>query len=335
MLKKKLIFGAIVAILLSACGPTGKQFNIEGKVKNMQDGEIYIYSLDDNARFDTLQVKSGNFSYHGTAERPTPYFIVFQNAMEQVVFVDAGKTLKYEASANDMKNYTVKGSDENELLNDFRKNVAKMAPVKTKAEAKNFIQQHPTSPVATYVLDRYFIQDVNSDIEEMMTLAELLKKNNPKDIYLIELVTNIKALKACSVGASLPKIKLTTKTGRTIDLANPSKKFTLLAFWATWMDEEWDFRTTMRDIYNDHSDKIDVIAVSLDTQIFKWEEAVKNDSTTVSHVCDGMAWDSPAAKFLAVRQMPFFVIADEKSKIIEMGKSIAEIKSTTNKVCNQ
>ena len=337
--KVKYLFLTILPLMtlaFTSCGPNGNNFDIEGKVKNFQDGEIYIYSNDDNyARFDTLQVKHGSFSYQGKADKPTPYYIVFQNAMEQVIFVDAGKSLKYEASANDMKNYVVKGSKENELLNEFRKTTAKMAPVKTKAEAKDFIKENVSSPVAIYLLDRYFVQDKNSDPDEIIEIAELLKKDNPKDIFLIELITNIKAMKTCSVGTKLPNVKLTTKTGRNVDLAKPTKKFTLLAFWATWMNDEWDLRPTLRDIYNDNSDNLDIVAVSLDTQIFRWEEEVKPDSATISHVCDGKAWDSPAVKALAIRNIPTFIFADNNAKIIEIAKSLQQLKSTITKTIKE
>ena len=129
---------------LTACGPRGKQFKIEGKFKDIQPGEVYIYNqADANACFDTLKVKDGTFVYSGEATEPTPYILVFQNALEHVIFVDAGKTLDYSVSASDMKNYVVNGSDENKLLNEFREETKKMTAVKTKAVARKFIENHP------------------------------------------------------------------------------------------------------------------------------------------------------------------------------------------------
>ena len=53
---------------LTACGPRGKQFKIEGKFKDIQPGEVYIYNqADANACFDTLKVKDGTFVYSGEA----------------------------------------------------------------------------------------------------------------------------------------------------------------------------------------------------------------------------------------------------------------------------
>ena len=322
----------VAAALLAACGPRGNGFRIEGRLKGMQPGEIYVYNQSDaQARFDTLKVKDGSFVYEGTATQPTPYILVFQNGLEQLVFADGGQTLEYTASANDMKNYEVKGSDENTLLNEFRKETAKMTAIKTKAAARSFIEGHPASPVSVYMLDRYFVQDTDIDYDELMTLVKLLRKNMEDNIFLINLETDIGIIQNGMTGHKIPAVQMTTKTGKTVDLGKHTKPFTLVGFWSTWVNEAWDFMSALRTYATGYSNEMQVVAVSLDNQIYKWEEFVKSDSLTLDNVCDGKSWGSDYARKFGVRQLPYFVLADKEGKIIVSGTTTKTMKTEVEK----
>jgi hypothetical protein len=322
-----------LGLLLSACGPTGNHFKIEGRLKGMQPGEIYIYSLsDNNARFDTLKVKSGSFVYEGTAEEPTPYVLVFQNGLEQVIFVDGGQTLEYTASANDMKNYKVKGSDENKLLNEFRTETSAMTQVKLKAAARSFIEGHPASPVSVYMLDKYFVQDSEIAYSEILQLTQLLKKHQKNNVYLIDLETNIKILQSGDVGKTIPKLQLTTKTGKELNLGSISKSHLLVGFWATWLTDAWDMMSSLRNMSKDYSSSLQVLAISLDTQQYKWEEFVRTDSLVLDNVCDFKSWDSPTVQKFGVRELPFYVFCDNKGKILSKGSSVEDMKHDVEKL---
>ena len=313
--------------LLTACGPRGKQFKIEGKFKDIQPGEVYIYNqADANACFDTLKVKDGTFVYSGEATEPTPYILVFQNALEHVIFVDAGKTLDYSVSASDMKNYVVNGSDENKLLNEFREETKKMTAVKTKAVARKFIENHPSSYVSLYMLDRYFVQDETISKDELAQLVKLLRKNFPNNIFLINLETNLKAFGRNEIGQTLPSLSMKTTRGNTFSTATLSKPFVLVGFWATWIDEQWDFLSAYRSFSKDYNSQLELVAVSLDNEMYRWEEAVRNDSLIIEHVCDGNAWNTDAVKKLGVSDLPFYVLADKKGKIVARGNTVDDMK---------
>lgn len=322
---------AIVGLCLS-CGPSGNHFKIEGHFTDMQEGELYIYNMSNsNARFDTLRVKGGSFVYDGTADEPTPYLLVFPNAMEQVIFVDAGKTLEYEASTTDLKNYTVKGSDENKLLNEFRDQTKKMTAIKTKSAARTFIEGHPASPVSIYMLDRYFVQDENIVNDEIMQLVNILLKQHPNNVYLIDLQTNLKMADNTAVGKTIPKLTLNAKGKGNVDLSSSDKPFTLIAFWSTWMDEQWDFMPKIRNYGRNYSEQLRVIAVSLDTQMYQWEETIGEDSVLVNHVCDGRGWDSQPVVKLGVRFVPYYVLVNHMGRVLANGTTIDGMDQDVNK----
>ena len=322
---------AFVALCLS-CGPDGNHFKIEGRFTDMQEGELYIYNMSNsNAKFDTLRVKGGTFVYDGVADEPTPYLLVFPNAVEQVIFVDAGKTLEYEASTTDLKNYTVKGSDENKLLNEFREHTKKMTAVKVKAEARTFIEGHPASPVSIYMLDRYFVQDENIVNDEIMQLVNLLIKHHPNSVYLIDLQTNLKMADNTAVGKTIPKLTMKPKGGNAIDTSELKKPFTLITFWSTWMDEQWEFLPKIRNYGRNYSDQLRVIAVSLDTKMYEWEEAIGEDSLIVDHVCDGKGWDSQPINKFGVRFVPYYVLVNHMGRVLANGTTLSAMDQDVNK----
>jgi hypothetical protein len=321
------ICAGLLLMLLTACGPSGKQFKIEGRLKGMQPGEIYIYSLSGNdPRLDTLKVKNGAFVYEGTADSPTPYILVFQNGLEHVVFVDGGQTLEYSASANDMKNYEVKGNDENKLLNEFRSETSSMTQVKMNAAARSFIENHPASPVSVYMLDRYFVQNPDIAYPELLQLCQLLRNHHANNVYLINLETHLRQLLSADVGKKIPSITLTTKTGKIIDLSKAGKPYLLLGFWSTWLTDAWEIMSTLRRYAKDYQSSLQVVAVSLDTQMYKWEDFVRGDSLDLDNVCDGNSWDTPAAQKLGVRELPYYVLSDGKGRVLYHGNNIADMK---------
>ena len=145
----KYIIAAATLVSIYGCGPDGNSFRINGSFKDLKSGELYIYNLSDRqGKVDTVLIKNGEFKYKGNVSETTPYIIVFPNAMEQVIFVNGGEEITYKAAANDLKNYTAEGNEENKMMNEFRQNTAKMNPKQIRNEAEKTIQAHGESAVS-------------------------------------------------------------------------------------------------------------------------------------------------------------------------------------------
>ena len=104
--------------------------------------------------------------------------LLFPNALEQVIFVSPAKSLQYQAAANDLKNYQVMGSEENELMNQFRQETSRLKDTKIPDIAKQYITDHASSPVALYLFDRYFIQAMEPSTSDLAKMQKLLKKHH-------------------------------------------------------------------------------------------------------------------------------------------------------------
>ena len=217
--------GSILFFLLlffTSCGPRENAFRIEGKLKGLQGGELYIYNLDQyNARFDTIQVKDGKFTYNSQCDRTSPFVLVYPNGAEHVIFVSPASAIEYEAAASNLSNYSVKGTDENKLLDEFRNSITKENDDKVQDLAREFILSHKETPVAVYLFQRYFLQNEKVEEAEIRSILKELRTVQPGNHDLLEAEGSLKTVSQGRVGTKLPAITLNTKQGKKIELNKP------------------------------------------------------------------------------------------------------------------
>lgn len=332
LIKKSIL--PLVALLLAGCGPSGNSFKLEGSFRDMRGGLLYIYSLGDtDSRFDTLTIREGDFVYAGAVNKVTPYILVFPNAVEQVIFVGPGDKITYEAAANDLKNYVVDGNEENELMNKFRKETSKLKDEETRAKARIYIKENIASPVAVYLFNRYFLQDTAVDKKEVREVLDMFKDSNQRNFFLLGVESSLRLTEKGLVGDTLPHLELITKEKDTIRTASIEEPRTMFVFWSTWMNQQYEFVGNLRKqikAYKDN-DSIRIISVSLDSEIYKWENSVRYDTVGVENCCDGMVWDSPIVKELGIIDIPAFLIFDEEHKIISRGTTPEQMNSELKK----
>ena len=327
----------IVGGMLTSCSTNDHQFKIEGKFKDMPAGELYIYNQDNtDARIDTIYINNGEFAYVGNAEELTPYTLVFPNALEQVIFVQNGSVIHYSASANDLKNYTVDGNEENEQMNEFRKQISGKSITQQREVAETFINEHPESAVAIYLFDRFIVQEQSTSLSTLKKNIKILKKAQPQNRLVLKVENMMKQIENGQEGKTLPNIEVTTKSKRTINISKMNVDYTVLVFWSTWMPDRYDFIDDFVVLTEDYAEyaNVKIIAISLDSEIFKWENAISEDTIYCEHVCDGKVWDSAPVKKLGITSVPTFVIADKSCKIVARGSSVGELEKELQQLVN-
>lgn len=295
----------------------------------MQGGELYIYNLaDDEASLDTLTIQAGRFQYRGEAREVTPYMLVFSNGMEQVIFASPGAVLIYEASANDLKNYRVEGSDENKLMNKFRQDTYSQNPSMMTGTARTYILENPDSPVAIYLLDKYFVQNENASNIETAELLQIIKDKQPHSHYLLDLESKISIAEKGQVGKILSDVVLTKEDKTTVKLWEQTEDFNLIVFWAEWLPNGYDVLWNLRQNSSKYkeTDSLRIVAISLDIQPYRWENAIRPDTVNgIEHYCDGLAFESKALRELGVDAAPLYYLVDKNHQILERGTDIQAI----------
>lgn len=327
---------ATLLTLLCACGPSGNSYRIDGQLKGMKEGEIYVVSPTGQPdRIDTIRIRDERFTYAGSTPQPALLQIILPNAFQQTLVVEPGASLTYHSITTDLAAYTVEGSRENELLNQFRTDTRHLDATARNKQAAAFIRKHPESQAAIAVFMQQYIYQPSSDSSLTRQLLRLLLRQHPDDRLLLFSQGALQNQRTASVGQTIPYVTLTDKQKRpipSIDITAPADH-TLIAFWATWARSHWDFMNQLRKLRDtyvaDH--RLRILAISLDARIFEWEQFIDADSTGMHHICDGQAFASPLADQLAIRQVPFFLLTDRKGRILLTGTTPEQLRTEVPK----
>ena len=164
-----------LVLLLAACGVDSKRFRVEGRFLNLNRGEFYVYSTNGLIDgIDTVKLEAGRFTYDIPCEREGTLVMVFPNFSEQPIFAQPGKSVDMEGNASHLKELTVKGTKDNKLMNQFREAILDASPPQIAKTAAMFAADNPASPVAVYLVRRYFITTPTPNYKEADRLLKLL-----------------------------------------------------------------------------------------------------------------------------------------------------------------
>ena len=170
---KHFFYAFIIAMTLASCGTDSRHFKIDGRLLNINQGEFYIYSPDGALPgLDTVKVQAGRFTKEIACDRPMTLMLVFPNFTEQPIFAQPGKTVDVKGDAYHLKELTVEGTKDNKLMNSFRRQTANASPPEALKYARQFILDHPESPVSVWVVRRYFIATPSPDYLSLIHISE-------------------------------------------------------------------------------------------------------------------------------------------------------------------
>lgn len=338
----QILLSLAVTTLLVACGPSGNSFKIKGAfTEGMNASEIYIYNTAAaSARMDTVTMRDASFTYRGTCNEPTPYYIVFPNALEHVIFVSPGTEVQYKAAANDLANYVVTGTPENEQLTQIRQDIRGKNYSETLTYIRQFITGNPTSPVSIYLFDRYIVQDEAISTAQIEDMLKLLLKGNPDNLYLMKIEGMLKPQHTTKVGGKVPNFTVMDDKYKTRKLWKEGNKDgnTLLVFWATWMPNYYDFLWETRRIatrYKENKEDLRSVFISMDNERHRWQVEVRPDSGTIEHYCDGKSFAAKWTRSLGIPSIPYYIITDKDHKIVATGTDKKNLNNDLGKAMNK
>ena len=307
----------LLALVLTACGSGSDEFRLRGEISGMEQTDLLIYNLDgDDPRIDTIHVVEGRFAYAGHQYEPTPYILVFPNAVEQVIFASARANLEYEATASDLRGYTVKGTKENEVMNQFRQDTHDTNPVETRDIAQRYIRRHAASPVALYLFERYFVQDTEADFTATAQLCTLLEQHHPTSALLL----------------TLKKALADRQRGMPGQIAADVPD-SLLYFWATWQPSAWTNMGNLRSAIRRYdSRRLCSVTISLDATDVNWVTYVNPpDTLALRHLYDGLSWDTPLARTFNIRRLPTYILLDRQKRIVSRFEKTDQLEKELEK----
>lgn len=260
------VFILVAALVCTSCGTDSRHFRIDGRLLHLNQGEFYVYSPDGTINgLDTIKVQAGRFSYEVACDRPMTLMIVFPNFTEQPVFAQPGKSVDLKGDASHLKEMTVKGTKDNELMNKFREMIRNAAPPEMKKCAQLFVQDHPESRVGAYLVDRYFIHDANPDTKTAVRLVDLMIEKQPENGYLKRQKRQLTASFVATKGADIPNVLGTTVDGKTIGRVQLTKApVTVVCALATWKYESMSQFRRLAAYAASQQGRVAVVGVSID-----------------------------------------------------------------------
>ncbi|WP_390892750.1 DUF4369 domain-containing protein [Prevotella histicola] len=314
---KRIVLFLLLVLILISCGTRSGHFKMEGRFLHMNQGELYVYSPDGGIDgLDTIKIEAGRFAYEIPCSKPATLVIIFPNYSVQPIFAESGGSVEVKADASHLKEMEVKGTDDNELMTKFRKQIANSSPPDELKYAIQFIKDHPESTVCVYLLNRYLIQTETPDYKQAANLLKILLKEQPGNVTLGRLQRQISGLGTLKVGDKLPNFTAKDINGKLINNATLANQTIIISTWAAWSYESLDFQRALNDAVK--AGKIAALGISVDANPKEVRQALKNDDITFPNVCDGKMLSTPLLKTFGLTTVPDNIVV-RNGKIIERG----------------
>lgn len=323
----------LFALLLASCGAESGRFRIEGHLKNMNQAEFYIYSIDGGfPKLDTIRVEKGRFVYETDLDRPATYSIIFPNGSEQAVFGNSGVVVELEGDASHLKEMTIKGTDENEQMTAWRTNANRLTPPEMKQAAIDFIRENPASSVSNYLLYRYLMLGTTPDYKTAAELTGLMLKEQPENGRLIQLDKQLRGLKYAVKGAKLPDFQATDINGNAVSSQSLKAELNIIVVWSMWNYESQSMVRKLSDMKKEYGSRLSLMSISMDARKEDCSRFLERDSMRLSTVCDGRMWESPLVQQLGISDVPGNIFIDRQGKVIDVNVPIPKIEEKVKAV---
>ncbi len=314
-----------LVFLFAACSKDNGRFRMEGSFKNLNQGEFYIYSLENGTK-DTIAVNDGHFVYERQMTDTLTLVMLFPNYSEIPIFARPNIVVKMEGDATHLKETTVTGSPENDAMTTFRTTTSEKMPPEVLKEAKKFINDNPKSNVSVYLLQKYLLQTPTPDYQEALKLCAMLHRQQPGNIPLARLHTQLEGLKNYKTEGQLPAFKAKAVDGTEITNGSLKSQANVIVAWATWSSASQSMITTLNKLRKDNPGKVQVVSICMNGSHSEGKSFLERDSISWPDICDGEMWQSPLVASLGISTIPANIIVDSNGKIVGRNLSLSDMK---------
>lgn len=325
--------GLLALLLLVSCGVDSDRFRLEGRLRNMHQGEFWVYSTDGGIDgIDTIPVREGRFVYEIPMRSPSTLVIVFPNYSELPVFARPGAEVEIKGDATHLREMAINGTDENGEMTKLRMELNRLMPPEVPGKVEEFIRENPESEVSVYLLQRYFLQEDAADYKRAMALVELMLKEQPDNGRLIEWKKQLPALCRGMVKAKLPAFTASDVKGRTVTQDELKKKANVLTVWASWSFQSTDMQRRLIRLKKDYGERLGVVSICLDARPQDCRQRVERDSLPWKTVCDGRVWQTPLLAKLGISEVPASMVIDSRGVIVARDLAPQELEDELKKM---
>lgn len=328
---KNILLLALTLILLCACGVDGSRFRMEGRILNMNQGELYVYSDDGTIRgVDTIRVQGGRFTYETECSRPATLMLVFPNFSEQPVFAQPGEEVDIQGDASHLRELRVEGTDDNELMTRFREQVASASPPEARRYATMLVEDHPESVVGVYLVRKYLVTTPQPDPREALRLLALMRGRQQTNAALSRMELLLKPMAAAAVGQRLPVFTAYDMRGRLVSSSDLMHGLAVICSWASWSYESTMMLRTVKTVQEKAAGRLAVVSFAMDASRHDAQRPLAGDTIRWPNVCDGQLFEGKAVQQLGLRTVPDNIVVKD-GRIIARSLSAQQLQQTLEK----
>lgn len=332
---QRVIAAIITIVAITACGPDGHHFRIDGRILNMSRGEFYVYSPDGLlSDIDTIRVDGGRFGYEMPCEQEGIVVIVMPNYSQLPIFVQPGKTIDMKANASQMKEVKITGTDTNEEYYKWRQSIDGMAPPEQKKQAEEYIRKNPYSVISRWLLRQFFITDVKPDYKKVKELIPLMQKKGEENPMLSRLENSLGGVAKAQVGDRLPTFSAVDINGKAVSSADFSSGKAVILLWATWNFDGINLHRMLKmkcqEMKKEGIAQPKILSISVDASITDTRNSLKYDSIAWPVVNEQKMWDSPLVKTFGFSNVPDNILVKD-GKIVARHIRIDELMQELKK----
>ena len=323
----------LLGFLLLSCGNSGGTFRLEGRLRNMNQGEFWVYSPDGGMNgIDTITVRSGRFSYELQLDDDATLVIIFPNYSEQPVFASPGKSVNIKGDATHLKEVIIQGTDENEDMTSLRMELNDLMPPDIPDAVSEFITAHPASRASIYLLNRYFILSPEPNFRKALSLVKRMQKEAPDNEPLKALAQKLPKWQGGQKGSRLPKFTATDIKGAKVSEAALKHELNVLFTWASWNYQSTNAQYLLRKLKKKYGERLGVVSICLDAKTDNCRQIAKRDSIPWQTVCDGKMWETPLLTTLGLNNIPGNLLVDNKGVVIARDLTNKQLEERINNI---
>lgn len=313
----KHIFLLTALLLLFSCGSDTGKFRLEGRLRNMNQGEFWVYSPDGGMEgIDTIAVRNGRFAYELDLTGEATLVVIFPNYSEQPVFARPGKTVSIKGDATHLKEMIIQGTTDNEDMTKLRMELNDLTPPDIPNAVSTFIQEHPASLTSLYLLQRYFLLTPQPDYKQALKLTKLMLEESPDNQRLSKLAKQLAKLQGGQTNSRLPKFSATDINGQRVTESALKHAVNIVSTWATWSPQSITAQSQLKRLKSRYADRMGVVSICLDGRKADCQQQISRDSLKWHTICDGKMWDTPLLSTFGLADVPTNVLIDGKGRII-------------------